>query len=327
MATKGDPLRLGAFVMAGTLVLVAGLYLLGSKRNLFSRTITVHAHFQNVGGLRPGNNVRYMGINVGTVEQIALDGDTAVRVTLAIRTDAVEHIRSNAVATVGTDGLMGNRLVNLAPGDGQGGELVDGTVLPSSVPLDTDLMLRTLDRTNANLASITDEVRKLAVKMNKPGNALDLLTDTLLAYDLSVALIQLREAATHARSATEGVDELLGDVRTGKGALGTLVADPASEAQVRRMLGNLAQISDSLRTAAQEVDRFTRSLNSPTGTAGTLVADTAFATDMRRTITRLDTSTVLLNENLRALQRNWFFRGYFKDQEKERKKQEKKASP
>ncbi|HNA33908.1 MAG TPA: MlaD family protein, partial [Flavobacteriales bacterium] len=158
MATTRDPFRLGVFLLAGTLVLAVGLYLLGSKRNLFSRTIAVQAYFQHVGGLRPGNNVRYMGINVGTVERIELTGDTAVRVVLAIRNDARAHIRANAVASVGTDGLMGNRLVNLAPGDGTGGELKEGTVLPSSVPLDTELMLRTLDRTNENLATITEEV-------------------------------------------------------------------------------------------------------------------------------------------------------------------------
>ena len=72
MATTRDPFRLGVFLLAGTLVLAVGLYLLGSKRNLFSRTIAVQAYFQHVGGLRPGNNVRYMGINVGTVERIEL---------------------------------------------------------------------------------------------------------------------------------------------------------------------------------------------------------------------------------------------------------------
>ncbi len=327
MATKRDPFRLGVFLLAGTLVLAVGLYLLGSKRNLFSRTIAVQAYFQHVGGLRPGNNVRYMGINVGTVERIELTGDTAVRVVLAIRNDARAHIRANAVASVGTDGLMGNRLVNLAPGDGTGGELTEGTILPSSVPLDTDLMLRTLDRTNENLATITEEVLTLAHKMNRPGNALDLLTDTMLAQDLSEALDGLRQAALYARHATAGANALLDDVQAGKGALGTLVADPTSEGHVRQLLGDLARISDSLQVATEQVNRFSHALGSGKGAAGLLVSDTAFAADMRRTITRLDTGSLLLNENLRALKSNWFFRGYFKKQEKELKKQEKAGKP
>lgn len=316
MTTKGDPLRLGLFVLTGTAVLVAGLYLLGSKRNLFRRTIHVEAVFQQVGGLRPGNNVRYMGINVGTVDRIDIVNDTAVRVVLAIREDASEHIRTDAVATVGTDGLMGNRLVNLSPGEGGGVALNEGVRLPSSVPLDTDLMLRTLDRTNANLAVITDEVRVLAHKLNQPGNAVDLLTDTVLAGDLSAALVQLRAAAENARTATAGIDALMGDVRNGKGALGALVSDPASEQQVRGMLGNLQHVSDSLQALTNGLGRFARDLNTPGGLAHTLLADTALAHDVRRTINRLDTGTSLLNEDLRALQRNWLFRRYFKEKEK-----------
>ncbi|MBL8009094.1 MAG: MCE family protein [Flavobacteriales bacterium] len=315
-STSGRSLRLGLFVLAGTAVLVIGLYLLGSKRDLFSRTLTVEAVFQQVGGLRPGNNVRYMGINVGTVQDIAITSDTTVRVRLAIREEAAGHIRTNAVATVGTDGLMGNRLVNLAPGEGDGGPLADGTVLPSSVPLDTDLMLRTLDRTNANLAAITDDVRELAARLNTKGNAVDLLADTVLAHDLSAALREIRIAAEHARSATAGIDAVLGDVREGKGVLGTLVGDPASERQVRGLLGNLRQVSDSLHAATEGINRFAAALNTPGGIAHTLTADTLLTQDLRRTLSRLDTGSALLNEDLRALQRNWFFRGYFKDKEK-----------
>ncbi|MFN8351344.1 MAG: MlaD family protein [Flavobacteriales bacterium] len=318
MATKGDPIRLGLFVLAGTAVLVVGLYLLGSKRDLFRRTIQVEAVFQQVGGLRPGNNVRYMGINVGTVERIEILNDTAVRVLLSIREADSEHIRADAVATVGTDGLMGNRLVNLSPGDGSGAPIREGVRLPSSVPLDTDLMLRTLDRTNANLAVITDEVRVLAGKLNQPGNAVDLLTDTVLAADLSAALVELRAAAENARTATAGIDALMGDVRSGKGALGALVSDPASEQQVRALLGNLQHVSDSLQALTNGLGSFARDLNSTSGLAHSLLTDTALAGDVRRTISRLDTGTLLLNEDLRALQRNWLFRRYFKEKAKAR---------
>ena len=318
MATKGDPIRLGLFVLAGTAVLVVGLYLLGSKRDLFRRTIQVEAVFQQVGGLRPGNNVRYMGINVGTVERIEILNDTAVRVLLSIREADSEHIRADAVATVGTDGLMGNRLVNLSPGDGSGQPIHEGVRLPSSVPLDTDMMLRTLDRTNANLAVITDEVRVLTGKLNQPGNAVDLLTDTVLAADLSAALVELRAAAENARTATAGIDALMGDVRSGKGALGALVSDPASEQQVRALLGNLQHVSDSLQALTNGLGSFARDLNSTSGLAHSLLTDTALAGDVRRTISRLDTGTLLLNEDLRALQRNWLFRRYFKEKAKAR---------
>src|SRR5690606_10842131 len=142
---KTDHLRLGLFVLAGTIVLVAGLYLLGAKRSLFHNTITVSAHFGQVSGLRAGNNVRYAGIDVGTVRSIRIVSDTAVLVTMDVRTRDASHIRNTAIASLGNDGLMGSKLVNLAPGDGEGAPIQDQDHLRSSVPLDTDLMMRTLD--------------------------------------------------------------------------------------------------------------------------------------------------------------------------------------
>jgi phospholipid/cholesterol/gamma-HCH transport system substrate-binding protein len=313
MATKGDPIRLGLFVLAGTAVLVVGLYLLGSKRDLFRRTVQVEAVFQQVGGLRPGNNVRYMGINVGTVERIEILNDTAVRVLLSIREADSDHIRADAVATVGTDGLMGNRLVNLEPGPLGGPPITDGTRLATRAALDTDAMMQTLGRTSRNLEEITEQVQILARNMNSPGNTVDLFTDTMLARDLAATVANLRMAAAQARELTGGLHGLALDVKAGKGTLGLLLADTATATQAKFMLNNLASLSDSVQAATNSLGRFTSQLNQPGGTAHALTTDTAMSGSLRRTIMKLDTGTTLLNEDLRALQRNWFFRRYFKE--------------
>jgi sporulation protein YlmC with PRC-barrel domain len=93
-----NTLKLGIFVLAGTAVLVLGLYLLGAKRDLFSRTLDVSAEFKQVNGLRVGNNVRYAGIDVGTVQDITIMSDTLVVVQMMIRRDDAAHIRTDAVA-------------------------------------------------------------------------------------------------------------------------------------------------------------------------------------------------------------------------------------
>lgn len=318
--SRADHFRLGLFVLVGSAVLVVGLYLLGSKRNLFQPVVRISATFEQVGGLRPGNNVRYMGINVGTVERITLLSDTGVEVRLAIKEKHAQHIRDNAVASIGSDGLMGNRLVNLAPGGPGGTPVTDGVHLSTSVPLDTDLMLRTLDRTNDNLAAITDDVRLLAHKLNKEGSVIDLLTDTVLSDDLRQAMHDLQQAAAHARSATAGVDAVLADVQAGKGALGTLVSDPTAEGQVRAWLTTMQSLADSLATVTMRIDQFANGLNEPGGLGYTVTKDTAVARDVRLTLSQLQRSSVTLEENLRALRSNWFFRGYFKEQEKRDRK-------
>jgi len=315
-ASKTDHLRLGLFVLAGTIVLVAGLYLLGAKRGLFRNTITVTAHFGQVSGLRPGNNVRYAGIDVGTVRSIRIVSDTAVLVTMEVRARDVGHIRTNAIASLGNDGLMGSKLVNLGPGDGPAGPIQDGTILRSSVPLDTDLMMRTLDRTNTNLAAITDDLRQLSGRLNAPGGLGQLLGDTILARQVRTALDDLGHSAAHLRSATGDVENVMADVQGGHGVMGLLVGDPDAEQQVRGWLASIGPLIDTLAQAAAQVDRFAEGLGTPGGLGHTLTRDTAVAGDVRRTLQQLERSSVLLEEDLRALQRNWFFRRYFREKEK-----------
>lgn len=317
MASKpGDHIKLGLFVLAGSALLIVGLYMLGSKRNLFRSTVEISTNFHNAGGLRPGNNVRYAGINVGTVEGVRIMNDTTVLVTMAIREEDAEYIRDNAIATLGTDGLMGNKLVNIAPGEGTGSIIVDGTDLDSSIPLDTDQMMRTLDRTNMNMAEITDDLKVLSERLTRPGGIIHMLSDSVLALEMRSSITDLQRSVDHVRAATSSVDVMLADVKAGKGVLGMLVSDPATEQQVRDGLAAMQRMADTLAHASAEVDRFAGALNTPGGMAYTLAHDTAAANEVRRTMANLEKSSGTLEENLRALQRNWFFRKYFKEKAK-----------
>lgn len=313
---RGNLLKLGIFVLAGTAVLVLGLYMLGTKRDLFSRTVDVTASFREVNGLRTGNNVRYAGIDVGTVEAITIMSDTEVVVNMMIRIDAAEHIRSNAVAEIASDGLMGNKLVNILPGDGTGEPLADGVRIATAPGLDTDAMLRTLGRSNENLMAITNDLRELAVRLNSEKGLLRILSDTLLVSDVRSVVIDVRGTAANANELTQRANAVVRDLQEGKGALGALVSDPATEEQVRGLLLNLQHVSDSLMLVTRELGHFAGGLNAEGGLGHTLTRDTAVVADVKRTIANLDTSAATLSEDLRALQRNWFFRKFFKEKER-----------
>lgn len=318
----GDYARLGLFVLAGTAVLIVGLYLLGSKRNLFSSTVHVTATFHEVGGLRPGNNVRYAGIDVGTVERITILSDTAVLVEMAIRIGDAGHILTTATASIGSDGLMGNKLVSIDAGRAEGGvPVTEGAMLASREALDTELMMRTLERTNDNLAAITDDLRALSGRLNDPGNVIGMLADTSLAVALRQALYDLQASAGNAYALTSGVNSMVLDARHGEGALGVLISDRDAEQDMRRMLGDLRMAADTLGIAIGRISDFSRSLDQGPGLAHAVVRDSVMANDVRRMVARLDTSTLLLNEDLRALQENWFFRRYFKRQAKAAEKE------
>ena len=108
-------IKLGIFVIAGSLLLILGLYMIGKNKNIFGRTITITAYFDNISGLQPGNNVRYSGIDIGTVDGVRILNDSTIEVSMNIKDEMVEIVRMNSFASIGTDGLMGNKLINIDP--------------------------------------------------------------------------------------------------------------------------------------------------------------------------------------------------------------------
>ena len=113
-----DNVRLGIFVILASLLLVVGIYYVGTRKNLFGTTFTISTVFTNAGGLQEGNNVRYAGINVGTVSEINIITDSTIRLDLKLVERVKPYIKKNAVANLSVDGIVGSALVNITPGDG-----------------------------------------------------------------------------------------------------------------------------------------------------------------------------------------------------------------
>src|SRR6187401_1001418 len=154
-------IRLGIFIVAGLLALILGLYFIGENRSMFGKTFGLYTNFHNVKGLQTGNNVRYAGIDVGTVKRIEILNDTVVRIDLEIEEKYKNVIRRNSLTSIGTDGLMGNTLLNIEPGNATAPLVNDGDELESIHPVNTDEMLRTLDFTNENIATISLNLKNI----------------------------------------------------------------------------------------------------------------------------------------------------------------------
>ncbi len=187
-------IRLGLFVVVGTAVLVLALYFIGSQRNVFSHTIKIRAQFYNVNGLVAGNNVRYAGIDIGTVDKVRIENDSSVTVYMIIEKKNSKFIKKNSVASVGTDGLMGNKLVNINPGKGSSQIVDDGDVILSLRPIENDEMVRTLNETNENLAAITGDIRKFTARLSKDKGILKLIEDSVSTENIRQALSAIRDS-------------------------------------------------------------------------------------------------------------------------------------
>ncbi|HEY4153968.1 MAG TPA: MCE family protein, partial [Puia sp.] len=128
--------KLGLFIISGLVLLVLGLFYIGKQKNLFDSHFRLNAVFSNVSGLKTGNNVRLGGINIGTVEGIELITDTSVMVRMSVKEKLQKFIHGNAIASIGSEGLMGDRVVFITPGAAGGETVKDNAVLGSRAPVE-----------------------------------------------------------------------------------------------------------------------------------------------------------------------------------------------
>ena len=102
------------FILVALLVLGVTVFLIGKQKNIFTNTFPVYANFGNVSGLQVGNYVRFAGINVGTVNNISIVNDTTVRVEMVLQTKVKQYLHGDSRASIGSDGLMGDKLVQVS---------------------------------------------------------------------------------------------------------------------------------------------------------------------------------------------------------------------
>jgi phospholipid/cholesterol/gamma-HCH transport system substrate-binding protein len=306
--------RLGLFIVLGVGFLLVLLYLMGRQQSLFGPNMVVEADFRNVSGLLTGNSVRLGGITVGNVKAINLLNDSTVRVSISLSKDAQGFVRRNTVASIGTDGLVGNTIINLVAQAAPAPAVQAGDVLRTKTPLAIDAMLGTLDISNKNLVAITYSLRQMTTKLDT--SALwQLLNDKQLPTQVrqslghvAAASAQLHRAATDAALLTQGV-------RQGRGPMGYLLTDNQLATHLEYAGQQLARTTDTL---AATVAGLRHQLLSGHGPAYTLLADTAAAGQVRQSLRHVQQSTQKLDASMTALQHNFLLRGYFKQQAKKR---------
>lgn len=314
-------IRLGLFVISGLILLIIGLYLIGSNRNLFGKNITLYSTFYNISGLQIGNNVRFGGIDVGTVDKMEIINDTSVRVTMSVQENLLNFIRTNSYTSIGTDGLMGNKLVNIDPGTPDAPNITDGSTLPSIKGIDTEQMLRTLNQTNENVSIISEDLRILTGNINKSrGTLYTVLMDTTLAFSLKKTLNNIEDISQNLGNFTGELSSVVTGVQEGHGTLGGLINDSSNlSLSFHRSLTEIEQSSINLNKITSELKTAVEKINSGEGPAGTLLNDPVAAEHLKKTLANLDSSSANFNENMKALQGNFLFKKYFRKKAKENK--------
>jgi phospholipid/cholesterol/gamma-HCH transport system substrate-binding protein len=311
--------KLGSFVLAGVLFLVFSLYMIGRNRSLFGDTFAISARFRNVNGLVAGNNVRFSGIDVGTVKSVAVENDTSIFVTMVVSRKMQPYIKTNALAAIGTDGLVGNKLVNISAGRGAALPVEEGQVISSVIPVETDEMLRTLQTTNGNIAVITENLKEVAVRLNGSSTLWNILADTTMAKNLKSAASHLNNAGANTEIVTGDARKLVGALANGNGLVKSVFTDTVLRNALTESVRDLQRTGKALTATSSRLSEITEAVQDSKGSIGVLLSDTITSLKLKQAIANIEQGSGRFNENMEALKGNFLLRKYFRKQKRQQK--------
>lgn len=297
----GSRWKLGMFVIIGLVVFAAAIFFVGRQTNLFGSTFHLTAQFKSAGGLKEGNNIRFSGLNVGTVNTITLQ-DSFVVVDMVIKKKVQEFIKSDATAIIGSDGLMGDKVLTINPGTVSKSHVKDGDQLRTDKAIDMDDIMASLKTNVDNAGIITAQLADFTYKMNNGNGILSkVIGDETLSNSLQSTLKNLQNTSKQ-------FSEFSVSMNSGKGALG-LVSDEAFSNEIKQTVANLQSTSDQFAL-------FSAKINDGNGILSRLLTDEKIGKTVDSTMYNIQQATKKLDENMEALQHNFLLRGFFKKKAK-----------
>ena len=320
-------IKLGAFVIAGLVFLILLLYMIGRNRHLFGSNYLLRARFENVQGLKPGHNVRYSGIEVGTVKKVIFLNDTLVEVSMLIDDKMRSIIKNNAIVSVGTEGFVGNKVLNISAGEGSAPLAREGDLLKSKRPVDTDEMLRTLYKTNDDIGVVADNLKTTIHNINSSEALWALLSEKTLPGNIQTSAANVRLATARAADMIDDLHSLVNDVKNGKGSLGAILTDSSFALNLNEAVQKINTVSKHLDTLTGQVNQLVASvrydLNNGNGVAAALLKDSAMTAKLNHSLDHIEEGTDAFNQNMEAMKHTFLLRGYFRKREKQEQKEEK----
>jgi phospholipid/cholesterol/gamma-HCH transport system substrate-binding protein len=188
--------RLGMFITGGLALFVIAIFLIGRQKNLFNPVFKLTTTFHNVSGLQVGSNIRFSGINVGTVDNIVIINDSTVRVDMLIKKSVRQFVKADCEAGIGSSGIIGDRLLIITQGSDSAALAKDGQHIESKEPVETDAIMEGLKVTADNAAIISNELAEIMTNLNSKNGTLGrLIQDSTLANNINQTVISLKNGS------------------------------------------------------------------------------------------------------------------------------------
>jgi phospholipid/cholesterol/gamma-HCH transport system substrate-binding protein len=310
-------IKLGAFVLAGIILFLVAVLFMGKQSTIFSRTFTVSAVFKNVEGLKDGDNVWLSGVKIGTVKSVSIVTEGKVVVDMALRDKQNEFIRHDATAFIGSDGLVGNKIVIIRPGTSRQ-VIQDNDTINSFSPTDTQELFNLAKEVGSNTKTITDDLKLITAKLNRGEGIMgELIHDGELSMEVRQLINSLKMASQNTNQATAGLKRMVNEFNNGNGLMTKLLMDSTYATTFDSTLTAVAAVGQNSKKISEDLRNMIEKMNSEDNAIGVLLADTAFAGKLRTTLDNAESASSKLDENMEAMQHNFLFRGYFKKKDKD----------
>ena len=188
--------RLGLFIAGGLMIFIVTVFIIGRQKNLFVPVYKLTTTFYNVSGLQVGNNIRFSGINVGTVDNIKIINDSTVQVDMLIQKYVQKFIKTDCEAAIGSAGLIGDRILIITQGSAYAPLAKDGQQIASKEPVEPDAIMSSLQVTADNAAIVSLQLAEIMTKVNSGSGTLGrFIQDSTIAENINQTIKNLRKSS------------------------------------------------------------------------------------------------------------------------------------
>ncbi|MEO8794942.1 MAG: MlaD family protein [Daejeonella sp.] len=303
----------GVFILLGLVIFVVGIFTLGSQKKVFVKSFSVNVVFNDIQGLKTGNNVWFSGVKIGTIKKIKFYGTSQVQVFMNLEEEAHRYIHKDAKASISSDGLIGNKIIVISGGNPKFPFVEDGDQLTVNNSLSTDEIMNTLQVNNKNLVEITSDFKVLAQNLvDGKGTAGALLADQQIADNFKTIVYNLKATTASANQMAKELDQFSSTLNTKNGLANRMLTDTAVFAKLQSSVNELQKTAATAAKLTQNLNDASAKLNNNDNAIGLLLNDGKTADQVKATMKNLESSTKKLDENMEALQSNFLLRGFFK---------------
>lgn len=325
-------LGVGIFAILGTALFAAIIFLIGNQHSAFAKHIELFARFKDLNGLAKGAKVQVGGFDAGEVTEISVPDSPSAGFRLKLQLDERVRglVREDSVATIATEGVVGDKLLVILPGSAKSPEAAPLATLATKDTSDmADLIQKSTalvsnasvtmktvgDRLTSTLDAVTTTVNNanhLIVGLNQGQGTIGmLLRDEGTARDIRQAVTNVRQATSSLNHASGQADALISDFQSRQ--LGGKVDAIVSDLQSRNLGEKLDETMQNVHNATRNIDATTQQVRDTVARA--LAPDEAgldAGDNIRQSLSNLNLATGNMAEDTEALKHQFFFRGFFK---------------